>query len=130
MEPSGSISHSESGDGKKFLRLPLVSVIVVNFNYGRYLRAALAKNTIRSRRFLAMANQGVPGFVLRAVEGDFRSGEKSPGRAHAACLNTAARSRAVSASPRLPQGRAEYQVRPALFLGTGIRDLVIVSQKN
>ena len=74
-ESSWSISHSESGDGKKFLRLPLVSVIVVNFNYGRYLRAALAKNTIRSRRFLAMANQGVPGFVLRAVEGDFRPGE-------------------------------------------------------
>jgi glycosyltransferase involved in cell wall biosynthesis len=41
MEPSGSISHSESGDGKKFLRLPLVSVIVVNFNYGRFLRAAV-----------------------------------------------------------------------------------------
>jgi len=31
----------DAGDGKTFLRLPLVSVIVVNFNYGRFLRAAV-----------------------------------------------------------------------------------------
>ncbi len=41
MEPSGCISHSHSAEGKKFLRLPLVSVIVINFNYGRFLRAAV-----------------------------------------------------------------------------------------
>ncbi|HEY8032850.1 MAG TPA: glycosyltransferase family 2 protein [Methylocella sp.] len=40
-ELSGSLSHNESGAGKKFLRLPLVSVIVINFNYGRFLRAAV-----------------------------------------------------------------------------------------
>lgn len=34
-------SRNDSGNGIKLLRLPLVSVIVVNFNYGRFLRAAV-----------------------------------------------------------------------------------------
>jgi glycosyltransferase involved in cell wall biosynthesis len=36
-----SFSGRDSGDKKKLLRLPLVSVVVINFNYGRYLRAAV-----------------------------------------------------------------------------------------
>jgi glycosyltransferase involved in cell wall biosynthesis len=36
-----SFSSRDLGNEKKLLRLPLVSVIVVNFNYGRFLRAAV-----------------------------------------------------------------------------------------
>ncbi len=36
-----SFSGRESGDIKRFLSLPLVSVVVINFNYGRFLRAAV-----------------------------------------------------------------------------------------
>lgn len=36
---AASLSASATGDDKKSLRLPLVSVIVINFNYGRFLAA-------------------------------------------------------------------------------------------
>ncbi len=35
------VSSREFSEAKKILRLPLVSVIVVNYNYGRFLRAAV-----------------------------------------------------------------------------------------
>ncbi len=36
-----SVSRKDSGGETRSLRLPLVSVIIVNFNYGRFLRAAV-----------------------------------------------------------------------------------------
>ena len=73
MEPSGSISQSESGDGKKFLRLPMVSVIVINFNYGRFLRAAV--NSVFGQTYpniecivVDNASTDESGAVLRAIE--------------------------------------------------------------
>jgi glycosyltransferase involved in cell wall biosynthesis len=73
MEPPGSISHSESGDGKKLLRLPLVSVIVVNFNYGRFLRAAVDSvfgQTYPNIECIIIDNASTDesGPVLRAIE--------------------------------------------------------------
>jgi glycosyltransferase involved in cell wall biosynthesis len=73
MEPSGSIPHSDSGDGKKFLRLPLVSVIVVNFNYGRFLRAAVDSvlgQTYPNIECIIVDNASTDesGGVLRAIE--------------------------------------------------------------
>ena len=63
--------------------------------------AALVKNYDLIAPLLGtMADQGLAGFALRAVEGDFRSGEKSRGRAHTACLNTA-----VSATGAKPEYR-------------------------
>jgi glycosyltransferase involved in cell wall biosynthesis len=72
-ESSWSISHSESGDGKKFLRLPLVSVIVVNFNYGRFLRAAVDSvcgQTYPNIECIVVDNASTDesGAVLRAIE--------------------------------------------------------------
>ncbi|MGB7044366.1 MAG: glycosyltransferase, partial [Methylocella sp.] len=73
MESSGSISYSESGEGKKFLRLPLVSVIVVNFNYGRFLRAAVDSvfgQTYPNIECIVVDNASTDesGPVLRAIE--------------------------------------------------------------
>jgi len=73
MEPSGSISHGESGGGKKFLRLPLVSVIVINFNYGRFLRAAVDSvfgQTYPNIECIVVDNASTDesGAVLRAIE--------------------------------------------------------------
>jgi glycosyltransferase involved in cell wall biosynthesis len=73
MEPSGSISHCGSGDGKQFLRLPLVSVIVVNFNYGRFLRAAVDSvcgQTYPNIECIVVDNASIDesGAVLRAIE--------------------------------------------------------------
>ena len=72
-ESSSSISHSESGDGKKFLRVPLVSVIVVNFNYGRFLRAAVDSvcgQTYPNIECIVVDNASTDesGAVLRAIE--------------------------------------------------------------
>ncbi len=71
MEPSGSFSHSESGGGTKFLRLPLV--IVVNFNYGRFLRAAVDSvfgQTYPNIECIVVDNASTDesGAVLRAIE--------------------------------------------------------------
>lgn len=73
MEPSASFSHGESDGGKKFLRLPLVSVIVVNFNYGRFLRAAVDSvfgQTYPSIECIIVDNASTDesGAVLRAIE--------------------------------------------------------------
>jgi glycosyltransferase involved in cell wall biosynthesis len=73
MEPSGSFSHSESGGGRKFLRLPLVSVIVINFNYGRFLRAAVDSvfgQTYPNIECIIVDNASTDesGAVLRAIE--------------------------------------------------------------
>ena len=73
VEPSGSISHSESGDAKKFLRLPMVSVIVINFNYGRFLRAAVDSifgQTYPNIECIVVDNASTDesGAVLRAIE--------------------------------------------------------------
>ena len=72
-ESSGSISHSESGNGKKLLRLPLVSVIVINFNYGRFLRAAVDSvcgQTYPNIECIVVDNASTDesGAVLRAIE--------------------------------------------------------------
>ena len=73
MEPSWSISHGDCGGGKKFLRLPLVSVIVVNFNYGRFLRAAVDSvfgQTYPNIECIVVDNASTDesGAVLRAIE--------------------------------------------------------------
>jgi glycosyltransferase involved in cell wall biosynthesis len=73
IEPSGSISHGESGGAKKFLRLPLVSVIIVNFNYGRFLRAAVDSvfgQTYPNIECIVVDNASTDesGPVLRAIE--------------------------------------------------------------
>src|SRR3984893_18971868 len=73
MESSGNISHSESGNGKKLLRLPLVSVIVINFNYGRFLRAAVDSvfgQTYPNIECIVVDNASTDesGAVLRAIE--------------------------------------------------------------
>ncbi|MGB6175821.1 MAG: glycosyltransferase family 2 protein [Methylocella sp.] len=73
MEPSGSISYRESGERKKFLRLPLVSVIVINFNYGRFLRAAVDSvfgQTYPNIECIVVDNASTDesGPVLRAIE--------------------------------------------------------------
>jgi glycosyltransferase involved in cell wall biosynthesis len=76
MEPSGSISHSESGDGRKFLHLPLVSVIIINFNYGRFLRAAVDSiigQTYPNIECIVVDNASTDesGAVLDAIEAAF-----------------------------------------------------------
>jgi glycosyltransferase involved in cell wall biosynthesis len=73
MAPSGSISLSDSGDANKFLCLPLVSVIVVNFNYGRFLRAAVDSvfgQTYPKIECVVVDNASTDesGAVLRAIE--------------------------------------------------------------
>jgi glycosyltransferase involved in cell wall biosynthesis len=73
MEPSRSFSHSESGGGKKFLRLPQVSVIVINFNYGRFLHAAVDSvfgQTYPNIECIVVDNASTDesGAVLRAIE--------------------------------------------------------------
>ncbi|MGH6812434.1 MAG: glycosyltransferase family 2 protein [Methylocella sp.] len=73
MEPSASFSHSEFGGEKKFLRLPLVSVVVVNFNYGCFLRAAVDSvfgQTYPNIECVIVDNASTDesGAVLRAIE--------------------------------------------------------------
>ncbi|MGH6812008.1 MAG: glycosyltransferase family 2 protein, partial [Methylocella sp.] len=73
MEPSWSFSHGETGGGKKFLRLPLVSVVVINFNYGRFLRAAVDSvfgQTYPNIECVIVDNASTDesGAVLRAIE--------------------------------------------------------------
>lgn len=73
MELSGSSCQSESGGGKNFFRLPLVSVIVVNFNYGRFLRAAVDSVFGQSYPNIECiivdnASTDESGTVLRAIE--------------------------------------------------------------
>ncbi len=68
-----SVSRKESGDETKFLRLPLVSVIVVNFNYGRFLRAAVDSvfgQTYPNIECIVVDNASTDesGLVLRAIE--------------------------------------------------------------
>jgi glycosyltransferase involved in cell wall biosynthesis len=69
-------SGKDSGDGKKFLRLPLVSVIVVNFNYGRFLRAAVDSvfgQTYPNIECIIVDNASTDesGAVLRAIEAGY-----------------------------------------------------------
>jgi glycosyltransferase involved in cell wall biosynthesis len=76
MEPSWSISRGDSGGGKKFLRLPLVSVIVVNFNYGRFLRAAVDSvfgQTYPNIECIVVDNASTDesGPVLHAIEASY-----------------------------------------------------------
>jgi glycosyltransferase involved in cell wall biosynthesis len=78
MEPSRSFSHSESGGGKKFLRLPQVSVIVINFNYGRFLHAAVDSvfgQTYPNIECIVVDNASTDesGAVLRAIEARYAS---------------------------------------------------------
>ncbi|MFZ3324842.1 MAG: glycosyltransferase family A protein [Methylocella sp.] len=78
MEPSRSFSHSESGGGKKFLRLPQVSVIVINFNYGRFLHAAVDSvfgQTYPNIECIVVDNASTDesGTVLRAIEARYAS---------------------------------------------------------
>ena len=68
-----TLSSNESCDEKKFLRLPLVSVIVVNFNYGRFLRAAVDSvfgQTYPNIECIIVDNASTDesGAVLRAIE--------------------------------------------------------------
>jgi glycosyltransferase involved in cell wall biosynthesis len=72
-EAAGSFSDGETGDGKNFLRLPLVSVIVVNYNYGRFLRAAVDSvfgQTYPNIECIVVDNASTDesGAVLRAIE--------------------------------------------------------------
>ncbi|MGA7383807.1 MAG: glycosyltransferase family 2 protein [Methylocella sp.] len=69
-------SGKDPGDGKKFLRLPLVSVIVVNFNYGRFLRAAVDSvfgQTYPNIECIIVDNASTDesGAVLRAIEAGY-----------------------------------------------------------
>jgi glycosyltransferase involved in cell wall biosynthesis len=66
-------SGKDSGDAKKFLRLPMVSVIVINFNYGRFLRAAVDSvfgQTYPNIECIVVDNASTDesGAVLRAIE--------------------------------------------------------------
>ncbi|MDQ6702674.1 MAG: glycosyltransferase [Pseudomonadota bacterium] len=75
-----SFSGTDSGDGKKFLRLPLVSVIVVNFNYGRFLRAAVDSifgQTYPNIECIVVDNASTDesGAVLRAIEARYANVE-------------------------------------------------------
>ncbi|MGA9487565.1 MAG: glycosyltransferase family 2 protein, partial [Methylocella sp.] len=68
-----SFSGRESGDIKKFLRLPLVSVVVINFNYGRFLRAAVDSvfgQTYPNVECIVVDNGSTDesGAVLQAIE--------------------------------------------------------------
>ncbi|MGH6857728.1 MAG: glycosyltransferase family 2 protein, partial [Methylocella sp.] len=73
---SASFFHGESDGGKKILRLPLVSVIVVNFNYGRFLRAAVDSvfgHTYPNIECIIVDNASTDesGAVLRAIEAHY-----------------------------------------------------------
>jgi glycosyltransferase involved in cell wall biosynthesis len=74
-----SFSGKESGDEKKeFLRLPLVSVIVVNFNYGRFLHAAVDSifgQTYPNVECIVVDNASTDesGAVLQAIESRYAS---------------------------------------------------------
>jgi glycosyltransferase involved in cell wall biosynthesis len=66
-------SGNDSGNGEKLLRLPLVSVIVVNFNYGRFLGAAVDSvfgQTYPNIECIVVDNASTDetGQVLRAIE--------------------------------------------------------------
>ena len=68
-----SFSGREFGDIKKFLRLPLVSVVVINFNYGRFLRAAVDSvfgQTYPNVECIVVDNGSTDesGAVLQAIE--------------------------------------------------------------
>jgi glycosyltransferase involved in cell wall biosynthesis len=68
-----SFAGNEFGDEKKFPRLPLVSVIVVNFNYGRFLRAAVDSifgQTYPNVECIIVDNASTDesGAVLQAIE--------------------------------------------------------------
>jgi glycosyltransferase involved in cell wall biosynthesis len=69
-------SGKDPRGGKKFVRLPLVSVIVVNFNYGRFLRAAVDSvfgQTYPNVECIVVDNASTDesGAVLRAIEADY-----------------------------------------------------------
>src|ERR1700730_12757496 len=74
-----AVSHfsgKDSGDAKKLLRLPLVSVIVINFNYGRFLRAAVDSvfgQTYPNIECIVVDNASTDesGAVLRAIEAGY-----------------------------------------------------------
>ena len=68
-----SFSGRDSDDIKKFLRLPLVSVVVINFNYGRFLRAAVDSvfgQTYPNVECIVVDNGSTDesGAVLQAIE--------------------------------------------------------------
>jgi glycosyltransferase involved in cell wall biosynthesis len=68
-----SFSGRDSGDIKKFLHLPLVSVVVINFNYGRFLRAAVDSvfgQTYPNVECIVVDNGSIDesGAVLQAIE--------------------------------------------------------------
>ena len=66
-------SGQQSGDEAGFLRLPLVSIIVINFNYGRFLRAAVDSvfgQTYPNVECIVVDNGSTDesGAVLQAIE--------------------------------------------------------------
>ncbi|MDQ6868089.1 MAG: glycosyltransferase [Pseudomonadota bacterium] len=69
-------SGNDSGNGEKLLHLPLVSVVVVNFNYGRFLRAAVDSvfgQTYPNIECIVVDNASTDesGAVLRAIEAGY-----------------------------------------------------------
>ncbi|MGH6935855.1 MAG: glycosyltransferase family 2 protein, partial [Methylocella sp.] len=76
VRAANRFSGKDSGDGRKFLRLPLVSVIIVNFNYGRFLRAAVDSvfgQTYPNVECIVVDNASTDesGAVLGAIEGAY-----------------------------------------------------------
>ncbi|WGJ15054.1 glycosyltransferase family 2 protein [Methylocapsa sp. D3K7] len=68
-----SLPGNSSGEDKPFLRLPLVSVIVINFNYGRFLRATVESvlgQTYPNVECIVVdnASSDESGTVLQAIE--------------------------------------------------------------
>jgi glycosyltransferase involved in cell wall biosynthesis len=68
-----SLPGASTGEDKPFLRLPLVSVIVINFNYGRFLRATVESvlgQTYPNVECIVVdnASSDESGTVLQAIE--------------------------------------------------------------
>ena len=75
--------RGEFGEGQTFLRLPLVSVIVINFNYGRFLRATVESvfgQTYPNVECIVVDNASTDesGAVLQAIEARIRRCEDHP----------------------------------------------------
>jgi glycosyltransferase involved in cell wall biosynthesis len=81
IKPAQSVKSfpgKETGDERKFPRLPLVSVIIINFNYGRFLRAAVDSvfgQTYPNVECIVVDNGSTDesGAVLPAIEARYAS---------------------------------------------------------